>query len=84
MIYIAKRQQDKWCCGHSYQRKKKKKPKAGYCPITARPPPDPQRKLVNAICSTVAGWLREGRLLESKGRAVKAGDILIWYASAVY
>ena len=30
-----------------------------------------------AICDTIAGWLREGRLLEAKGRPIMAGDILI-------
>ena len=46
-------------------------------PDNRKPPADPQHKLVAAICDTVAGWLREGRLLEAKGRPIHAGDILI-------
>ena len=46
-------------------------------PDNRKIPADPQRKLVAAICETVAGWLNEGRLLEAKGRPIMAGDILI-------
>jgi ATP-dependent helicase/nuclease subunit A len=46
-------------------------------PDSRKIPADPQRKLVAAICDTVAQWLKEGRMLEAKGRPIHAGDILI-------
>lgn len=56
---------------------KEEKQEGWILPDNRTPPPDPQRKLVNAICGMVAGWWCEGRILESKGRAVEASDILI-------
>lgn len=34
-------------------------------------------QLADNIAATIAGWLEEGRLLESEGRPIAAGDILI-------
>lgn len=38
---------------------------------------DPQRKVVDAVVSTISKWMREKRMLEAKGRPVEPGDILI-------
>ena len=38
---------------------------------------DPQRDLVASVADTIAGWLHGGRMLESKGRKLEPGDILI-------
>jgi ATP-dependent helicase/nuclease subunit A len=37
----------------------------------------PRRKLARRIAETVAGWLKQGRRLEARGRAIAPGDILI-------
>ncbi len=42
-----------------------------------QPNPDPRPRLARAIARTIAGWLREGEILEARGRPLAAGDILI-------
>ncbi len=37
----------------------------------------PRRRLAERIAGEVAGWLREGVILESQGRPIQAGDVMI-------
>ncbi|HEX3883320.1 MAG TPA: double-strand break repair helicase AddA [Stellaceae bacterium] len=38
---------------------------------------EPRTRLARAIAATIAGWLRTGERLESKGRPITPGDILV-------
>ncbi len=46
-------------------------------PIVRKAQNSAKRNLVEKIADTIEGWIRQGRILESKGRPVQAGDILI-------
>lgn len=46
-------------------------------PLSARRELDAPAKLAVRIAETIAGWLRDGEVLESGGRAVRPGDIMV-------
>jgi ATP-dependent helicase/nuclease subunit A len=46
-------------------------------PITITSSTDAKTVLADNIASTIAGWIKNKRMLKSKGRAVQAGDVLI-------
>ncbi|MEK9755014.1 MAG: double-strand break repair helicase AddA, partial [Rhodospirillaceae bacterium] len=46
-------------------------------PLDEMAPSDPQVRLAEKIANTVKGWIEGGAELESQGRPIRAGDILI-------
>ncbi|WP_026869153.1 double-strand break repair helicase AddA [Inquilinus limosus] len=52
-------------------------PPAWEPPTEQRGISDPGARLARLIAARIAGWLRDGALLESKGRPIRPGDILI-------
>jgi len=42
-----------------------------------RPAEDPEPRLADLVARTIARWLAEGEMLESKGRPLRPGDIMI-------
>ncbi|MCB2112181.1 MAG: double-strand break repair helicase AddA [Parvularculaceae bacterium] len=46
-------------------------------PIDAPSAQNPARTLADAVAAMVAGWLRDGEILESQGRPIEPGDIMI-------
>ncbi|MEZ5922694.1 MAG: UvrD-helicase domain-containing protein, partial [Parvularculaceae bacterium] len=46
-------------------------------PLDATAPDSPPRKLAVEIAETISGWLKREEILESKGRPIKPGDIMI-------
>ncbi|MFZ1429164.1 MAG: UvrD-helicase domain-containing protein, partial [Geminicoccaceae bacterium] len=46
-------------------------------PDAPRPSDEPERRVARAIARTIRQWLDQGEILESTGRPVRAGDILI-------
>ena len=46
-------------------------------PLDQLPAESPQTQLAERIAERIAGWLREGEILQSAGRPVRPGDILI-------
>jgi len=52
-------------------------PPAWEPPTEQRGISDPGARLARLIAARIAGWLRDGAMLESKGRPIRPGDILI-------
>lgn len=48
-----------------------------YAPLDRERSRSPRARLAEQIAETVAGWLRDGEILASRDRPVRAGDILI-------
>ncbi len=46
-------------------------------PDLPRPSDDPAKRVATAIAQTVQGWLQAREILESAGRPIRAGDVLI-------
>lgn len=46
-------------------------------PLDAATPENPTRRLAYEIAATIAGWLKSGEMLESKGRPIEPGDVMI-------
>ena len=46
-------------------------------PVERQEEDSPPARLAQAIAATIAGWIKGGELLESKGRPVRASDIMI-------
>jgi ATP-dependent helicase/nuclease subunit A len=52
-------------------------PPAWEPPTEQRGISDPGARLARLIAARIAGWLRDGTMLESKGRPIRPGDVLI-------
>ncbi|TSD88214.1 double-strand break repair helicase AddA [Mycobacterium sp. KBS0706] len=52
-------------------------PPAWEPPTEQRGISDPGARLAKLIAARIAGWLRDGTILESKGRPIRPGDVLI-------
>jgi predicted dehydrogenase len=52
-------------------------PPAWEPPTEQRGISDPGARLAKLIAARIAGWLRDGAMLESKGRPIRPGDVLI-------
>jgi ATP-dependent helicase/nuclease subunit A len=59
------------------ERDEKDDPQPFEAPVDRPAANHPRRKLARGIAETVARWLKEGRRLEARGRAIVPGDILI-------
>ena len=46
-------------------------------PVTRRASHSPRARLAGYIADRIAGWLRDGERLESRGRLVRPGDIMV-------
>lgn len=46
-------------------------------PDAPRASDEPERRVAQAIASTISGWLARGELLESAGQPIRPGDILV-------
>lgn len=53
------------------------KPDPWDAPLDARPAESPPRKLAEDVARTIAEWIGKGEILESQGRPIEPGDILI-------
>ncbi len=51
--------------------------KAWDAPFDQNTAANPKRRLAETVAQTIAGWLDSGELLESQGRPIAAGDIMI-------
>lgn len=52
-------------------------PAPAFAPLDEISPPHPAKQLAEKIADRIAGWIRNGEMLVSEGRPVKANDILI-------
>jgi ATP-dependent helicase/nuclease subunit A len=48
-----------------------------WLPLSERPQALPATRLAERIADTIARWLREGEMLASEGRPIRAGDVLV-------
>ena len=46
-------------------------------PVRQRETDEPRRRLARRIASTIRSWIDKGEILQSKGRPIQAGDIMI-------
>ena len=46
-------------------------------PDVPRPVDEPERRVAQAIVRTIRGWLDQGEILESTGRPIRPGDVMI-------
>ncbi len=46
-------------------------------PVSAQPDMAPRRRLAMVIAQTIRGWIEAGELLQSKGRAIRPGDVMV-------
>jgi len=53
------------------------KPDPWDAPLDAAPPDNPARRLANEVARMIKGWLDGGEALESQGRPIAPGDIMI-------
>lgn len=53
------------------------KPDPWDAPLDATPPESPSKRLASEVARTIAGWLADQEMLESEGRPIEPGDILI-------
>ena len=59
------------------QKSDREKPNPWDAPLDAEPAQSPPRMLANEVASLIADWLKKGQILQSHGRPIEPGDIMI-------
>ena len=64
-------------CGRRRSGTPEEPPTSMALPVIRQRTMQPRTRLANAIAATIAAWLRDGEMLEARGRPIRPGDVMV-------